>query len=201
MPPSGAPFFAHPDQGGLRRDPQTIFSHRMPGAVDEQLLQDTIDMTVDVERQGDSVAVEVTLVNSGAGHHVPTDSPLRQMLLIVTAQDANGHPLTQRSGDTLPLWTGALAGEAGSYFALILEEVWTGISPTGAYWNPTRIVEDTRLPALATSQTQYVFAASDHAPFHINVHVVLRRAFADIMESKGWTMPDMPVARTEIVMP
>jgi hypothetical protein len=29
----------------------------------------------------------------------------------------------------------------------ILSELWTEISPTGAYWNPTRLESDTRLPA------------------------------------------------------
>ena len=150
MPRSEAAYFARPDQGGLQRDPATIASHRMLGALDAELLQNTVDLAVSTAREDGEVAVTIELINTGAGHHVPTDSPLRQMLLVVTATGADGQSLTLVEGPTLPDWAGDLADQPGAYFALILQEVWTQVQPSGAYWNPTRVVEDTRLPAFAT---------------------------------------------------
>ena len=47
MPSSGADRFATVEAGGLERDPETIFSHRMPGAADLDLLEDAVDVDVD----------------------------------------------------------------------------------------------------------------------------------------------------------
>jgi len=38
MPPLGVTHFALPEAGGQERDPSTIYSHRLPGASDEELL-------------------------------------------------------------------------------------------------------------------------------------------------------------------
>jgi hypothetical protein len=44
MPPTGADHFVRPDKGGETRDPATIFSHLMPGAMNENLLQNSVTM-------------------------------------------------------------------------------------------------------------------------------------------------------------
>ncbi len=46
MPRLGGNYIALPEKGGLARDPATIFSHRMPGASDVNLLQNAVSMTV-----------------------------------------------------------------------------------------------------------------------------------------------------------
>ncbi len=66
-------------------------------------------------------------------------------------------------------WAGDLAGQPGVYFAKILEQLWTGIVPSGAYWTPTRLAEDTRLPALAAHRSEYVFAALDEGEITLEV--------------------------------
>jgi mono/diheme cytochrome c family protein len=137
MPPSGVTHFARSDVGGLERDPETIFSHRMPGASDETLLQNAVSMEVSSERQDDQVVVAVDILNDRTGHHVPTDSPLRHMILLVQATDAAGETLVQLDGPTVPEWGGEgdsaqgyYAGLPGTAYAKVLEELWTGVSPT-----------------------------------------------------------------------
>ncbi len=158
--------FATLASGGQTRDPQTIFSHRMPGASDETLLQNTVTLTATARRDGEKLIVDVTILNDQAGHHVPTDSPLRQMILLVSAADQQGQPLTFQDGPTVPEWGGVgdpsggyYAGLPGKGFAKILSELWTEISPSGAYWNQTRLLSDNRIPALGTDTSTYIFAA------------------------------------------
>jgi hypothetical protein len=157
MPSGLTDHFALADAGGLVRDPETVFSHRMPGAADEAFLQDALTMTVNASREGREVAVEVELFNDNTGHHIPTDSPLRHLILVVEAFDANGETLKLASGPILPEWTGSgdsnkgyYAGLPGKAYAKILEELWTEISPSGAYWNPTRLISDNRIPAMGS---------------------------------------------------
>jgi hypothetical protein len=90
MPPTGADHFVRPDKGSETRDPATIFSHLMPGAMDENLLQNAVTLTANVRREGDKIIVDVTIVNDQTGHHVPTDSPLRQLILLVSATNGQG---------------------------------------------------------------------------------------------------------------
>jgi hypothetical protein len=204
MPPLGATHFALPEPGGLARDPHTIFSHRMPGAADEDLLQNTAEMNMTAEQVGNQVVVSVEVTNTQAGHHIPTDSPLRQIFLIVTATDAHGHQLVLQEGSTLPDWTGDLQGLPGAYFAKILQEIWTEIQPSGAYWNPTRIVEDTRLPALATHTSRYVFVIPEDtadATVTVEARLIFRRAFYELIQQKGWDVPDILMEQTSVEIP
>ncbi|GAB4407299.1 MAG: hypothetical protein Kow00106_00100 [Anaerolineae bacterium] len=201
MPRLGATHFALPEKGGLARNPQTIFSHYMPGAADTTLLQNTADLTLRAEQQDALLTVTVAVTNAQAGHHIPTDSPLRQIFVIVSATDAQGLPLTLQSGPVLPDWTGNLEGQPGVYFAKILQETWTEIMPSGAYWNPTRIMEDTRLPALATHTSTYTFHAPGSGPFTVGARLIFRRAFYDLMQRKGWNVPDLIMEETSVEVP
>lgn len=196
MPTLGATRIADHVQA-KERDPATIFSHRMPGAADEDLLQNTADLRVTSERSAGQVVVTVDVTNALAGHHIPTDSPLRQIFLIVTATDADGNPFPLLEGPVLPDWAGDLAGQSGVYFAKILQEVWTEVTPTGAYWSPTRIVEDTRLAAFETHTSTYTFAVpeADTGTVTIEARLVYRRAFYDLMQQKGWDVPDILMER------
>ena len=204
MLPVDYDYFVYPEQGGLTRDPSRIFSHYMPGASDENLLQNTAEMTLSAVPENDQIIVRVDVTNTEAGHHIPTDSPLRQIFVIVTATDAQGRLLVLQEGPTLPDWAGDLEGQPGVYFAKILEELWTEIQPSGAYWNPVRTVEDTRLAAFETHTSTYVFAVPDTGDgdmVTIEAHLVFRRAFYDLMQQKGWDMPDILMEQISIDVP
>jgi hypothetical protein len=207
MPPLGNTQFATTRGGGLQRDPNSIFSHLMPGALDQDLLEDALEMHVDVERDGANLQVTVNLINDNTGHKIPTDSPLRHLLLIVEAKDVDGNSLLLMEGPTLPTWAGEgnpsqgyYAGLPGMAFAIILEELWTEISPSGAYWNPTQVLEDTRLEPFVNVESIYQFRYSEEDELKIVVRVLLRRAFIDLMDQKGWTDPDILMAEQIFVM-
>ncbi|MBI9051089.1 MAG: hypothetical protein JEZ00_16830 [Anaerolineaceae bacterium] len=198
MPQTSATYFALPEQGGIARDPQTIFSHQMTGASDPELLQNAVTMQSEVRQQGDRIIVDIKIVNDKTGHSVPSDSPLRQMILIVQVVDENGQRLSLTEGPVLPDWTGVGEAEDGYYaglpgkgYAKILQEIWTGISPSGAYWNPTRILSDTRLEAMQTDTSRYVFSAIDQAAVTVQIKLIYRRAFIELMDQKSWDVPDI----------
>jgi len=142
--------------------------------------------------------VNVNIMNDNTGHHVPTDSPLRQLLLLVEAKGDNGELLELIEGSTIPEWGGVgdpkegyYAGLPGKGYAKILEEIWTGISPSGAYWNPTRVLSDNRIAAYEEDSSSYVFAPLSEGAVNITIRLLFRRAFIDLMELKKWDTPDI----------
>lgn len=208
MPSGQNDHFALFDKGGHLRDPATIFSHLMPGAADEELLQKAVTMTATARAEENAIIVQVDITNDGAGHHVPTDSPLRHLILLVEAADADGNTLPQVTGPTVPEWggvgspdEGCYAGLPGKAFAKVLEELWTQVSPTGAYWNPTRVVSDNRIPALAADISTYTFAAPDAGATTVTVRLLFRRAFIVLMDQKGWDVPDIVIDRQVMRVP
>jgi len=116
-------------------------------------------------------------------------------------------PLALRSGPTLPDWAGNYAGQPGQTYAKVLQDEWTGETPTAAYWRPVKIVADTRIPAFGTDRSRYTFdlpagssGAEGAGGATIEARLVFRRAFQKLMEQKGWTDEDvlMEQARVEV---
>jgi hypothetical protein len=191
MPRVEEKWFVFPERGGLVRDYVELSGHTMPGAADENLLQNSVTMDSSAQRSGDQITVEVAITNDKTGHHVPTDAPTRSMILVVEAFDASGQPLTLADGPVNPAYSGDLGGLPGKTFAKVLRDEWTGEAPTGAYWRPVTIIEDTRLAALATDTTRYTFDAPAGEAVTINVRLIFRRNFYELMQQKGWTDPDI----------
>lgn len=191
MPEAEQNWFVLEERGGLERDYATLHNHTMLGAASEDLLQNTIAMSNRVARTTGQLEVEVSLTNVGAGHHVPTDQPMRSMILVVEALDANDQPLALIGGPLNPDFSGDYAGQPGKTFALVLRDEWTGDAPTVAFWREISLVEDTRIPALATDTTQYVFNVPEDEPITVNIRLLYRRAFYDLMQQKGWDDADI----------
>ena len=192
MPTVNYDYIVFPERGGVKRSGDRIHNHRMPGAADEQFLQNSVTMTVTARLLANALVVDVSITNDKTGHHIPTDAPMRHMMLEVRAQDTLGLSLPLRSGSLLPAWAGNLAGRPGRGYAKILRDDWTGETPTSAYWRPVTIVEDTRLAAFATDSSRYIFdlpAAGRGAV--VDARLVFRRAFQELMQQKGWTDPDV----------
>lgn len=201
MPASSENWFVFPERGGLERDYVTLHNHTMPGAADEDLLQNSVTMVSRAQRSGDQLEVEVSITNDKTGHHIPTDVPIRSMILVVEALDSNGNPLALREGPVNPAYSGDYGGTPGKTFAKVLRDEWTGEAPTGAYWRPVTILEDTRLPALATDTTAYTFAAPAGQAITVNVRLIFRRAFYELMQQKGWDDPDILMEQESIQVP
>jgi hypothetical protein len=205
MPVTDATRIVVPDEGGFERPVGHVHDHRMPGAMDEQLLQNAVTLNATARRVDDAVIVDVNIVNDKTGHHVPTDSPLRHLILLVSATSADGAVLTQIDGPRVPDWGGIgdpdegyYAGLPGRGFARILEELWTGVSPTGAYWNPTRVLSDNRLAAFAEDRSTYRFAGPADGDVQVDVTLLFRRAFITLGDQKGWQDPDIVMAQRRI---
>jgi hypothetical protein len=208
MPSSGAEFFALPEKGGLKRDPNTIFSHRMPGARDLDLLQNAVSLTLEAEQSPEAIRVRTKVVNNLTGHYVPTDSPLRHLILVVRAYGSNASELTLKAGPVLPEWCGSgdpadgcYAGLPGKVFVKLLEEMWTGVSPTAAYWNPTRVVMDTRLKPFESDVGEFLFVAPDSGDVRIEAVLLYRRAYKKLMDLKGWSEPDIVMESAAVSIP
>jgi hypothetical protein len=210
-------FIQMPEHAGspviVDRDPATIFSHLMPGSRDAAFLKTTFDLEAKVT-QGRSnsgtpqLTVDVALTNVGAGHDAPTDSPFRNITLVVTARDRYGRLLRQTTGPVVPSWGGVgdpadgyLAGLPGRIFAKILQENsdFFHLFPTAhkvyfpaPQWRPVAILEDTRIHAMKTDRSLYTFSTPRYAgDVNIEVKVLFRRFFKSDMDAKGYDIPDI----------
>jgi hypothetical protein len=68
----------------------SINIHEMPGGHSVTELNRALLAQVTAERKGDTIEVTVNVVNRGAGHKVPTGSPLRTIVMVVEADNAAG---------------------------------------------------------------------------------------------------------------
>ena len=194
-----------PGMGGVERDPLTIHAHTFPGAASQVLLRNSVTMTATAALQSGALTVSVDITNDQTGHHVPTDSPLRHLILWVDARDGQGNMLTLLQGTTLPDWCGVgdpadgdYAGLPGKAFAKVLQELWTEVYPSGAYWNQTRILSDNRIAAFDTDRSTYVFAAPEGGTATVEVTLLFRRAFRQLMDWKDWQVPDIVMERSSL---
>lgn len=197
MPNSGVNFIAYPERGGVMRDERQIHSHRM---FSDELLQNAVTLQATALLRDGLLFVDVAVTNDQTGHHVPTDSPLRQMMLVVEAQDSSAQPLSLQQGPTLPTWTGDYAGVAGRVYAKVLQDEWTGEFPTGAIWRPVQIKEDTRLAAMATDSSQYTFAAPASGDAVVAVRLLYRKAYPQLAEWKKWDNPVIIMEETNLLV-
>jgi hypothetical protein len=122
---------------------------------------------------------------------VPTDAPIRSVMLIVEARDDQGNVLAMTEGATLPEWAGDQAGKPGKGFAKILRDTNTNEAPTAAYWRQVEIVEDTRLFPMKTDSSRYAFALPQGKPAKVTVKLIYRPAFQKLAQQKGWNDPDI----------
>lgn len=79
-----------------RTNTAQINLHAMPGSHSLDQLTRTIKAQLSAKRDGGSLLVDVTVANAGAGHFVPTGSPMRKVILEVAAQPYGGTTITER---------------------------------------------------------------------------------------------------------
>lgn len=188
MPNTGAEFFVWPEKGGVIRDPAQVHNHDM---LTTAMIQEALTLDAAATLADGEVTVDVSVINENTGHHVPTDSPMRHVMLVVEATDATGNPLPLLDGPQLPTWAGDYADQPGRGYAKLLRDEWTGEMPTASIWRPVQIEEDTRIPALGRDDSRYRFEAPTAGDATVNVKLVYRIAFQQLMEWKDWTDPDI----------
>ncbi|MBV8855418.1 MAG: hypothetical protein JOZ02_00520 [Acidobacteria bacterium] len=199
--------FADQEKGGKLRAPETIASHRMMGDDPAQFLRSAVTMETSARVEDGLLTVTVKVANVGAGHDVPTGQPMRNMILVVTAEDESARPLRFMSGESVPVWGGGLAGRPGKGFAKILltlneyatsphilneEEAADFPAP---FWRRNRILSDNRIQANGSDQSSYIFGApKTPGRLSVRARLIYRRAFAPLAAAKGWDVPDVTVA-------
>ena len=188
------------------RNPATVASHRMLGAGDPDFLAGAVTLVLTATQGADGVLAEVALTNRGAGHSIPTDGWMRNLILLVEASDANGQPLAYLGPEYLPDWAGVgsvakanYAGLPGRGFARILED-WEGQSPAPPWRNGIRVRSDNRIGPGQTDRSSYLFArpAGDE-PAQVTARLIHRRILKPWADEKGFDPVDTPMAEAEAV--
>lgn len=98
----------------------------------------------------------------------------------------------------LPRADGNYAGLPGKVYVKLLEEKWSGDSPTAAYWNPTRMVMDTRIGAFESDTGEFLFDAPDSGEARVKAQLIYRRVYKNIMDLKGLNEPDIVMESVEV---
>jgi hypothetical protein len=118
--------------------------HQMPGSRSPEQLNKAIRMRVSSERTGSLVKVTVRLTNTGAGHFVPTGSPLRRLILDVRLEPyGNGPPLQQTR-----TYTRTIADQKGA--AIEREDI--------AFLRAAKVLQDTRIAPRETRTESFSFS-------------------------------------------
>ncbi|MEM7033535.1 MAG: hypothetical protein AAF629_28550 [Chloroflexota bacterium] len=200
LPNQDRNYFVFPWKDGLYRDPRQVHNHNMPGASNETLLRQAVTMKATANAINDQIEVTVGINNDKTGHYVPTGSPLRNMILVVTVVDENGNELVQVDGGQLPNWAGNYAGSAGKGFAKILQDRVTGQAPSYEHWRLVDIIEDTRIPPLTIDTTTYQFSLPASGAVTVKVQLLFRRSFQELADWKGWDDPDILMAEETLIV-
>jgi len=217
MTPDGIITNFAPDKGGVERDPTTIYTHRQPGSRDSSFLASAVEMRVKTYVTGNNLNVNIEIENIGAGHHVPTDQPMRNMILVVRAFDDDGTELNYLGENVIPFWGGRGSVTNGNYeglpgkgFAKILFESWTQyerlrvdtksqqIYPA-PQWRTVKIKSDTRIPALKTDKSKYEFQLNKSGgTCTVDCLLIYRRTFKTWAKMKKWELKDIVLAEKKL---
>lgn len=201
-------------------NPETVSDVEIPRMVKGAA---KIDVTFGSQTPGaNTLDVNVAVTNTKAGHKFPTDSPLRHLILVVTAWDRVNTRLAYVGDERIPNWAGPgpispmgiaenmktlgiedYGGMPGTVFANLLVEEETNLSPGMAYWNETKLAfvdttngkdSDTRLVPGESNLSKYSFAMPDEGDVTVTVRLMYRFAFYDLMVWKEWfDRPDILV--------
>jgi hypothetical protein len=113
-------------------------SHNLWGPNDDKFLFSSAKVEMDANVSSDFITVCTKVTNVGAGHFLPTGSPLRNLILLVSAGDLSGKSLPYLGSEKVPTFggikksSGNYAGMPGKGFAKVLQLV-----PHSAYCSPS----------------------------------------------------------------
>jgi hypothetical protein len=174
------------------------------------LVEGAAKVAIAATKEHGKINVTVTVTNVTAGHKLPTDSPLRHLILVVEVWDKNNKLLAQVDGDKIPDWGGIgsdprdYAGKAGTIYANVLKDKVTNAVPAVSYWNlivPAWEGSDTRLVPFQDVESKYSFVAPTRGAVKITARLWYRNAFIEILRQKGWDRPDKLVNWAELLLP
>ncbi len=120
----------------------TINLHQVPGGHSIQQLNKALRATLSTSRSGDQLRVSVKVTNRGAGHYVPTGSPLRQLILELRADSYDGKHFREKR-----IYRRTVAGHDGK--SLDREHF--------AFLKGAKVLKDTRLAPNETRTETFTF--------------------------------------------
>ena len=145
----------------LRVDATSVNLHEMPGGHSVVELNRALQAQVSAVRKGDTLDVTVTLVNRGAGHRLPTGSPLRSIVLVVYADGAVG----QRQS------------AIRTYARVVVDDKGKELSDEATVWlKGGRVVKDDRLAPGERRVEQFSFKMPRTTPAHATARFYYRYA-------------------------
>lgn len=130
------------DPSVLRTSGHEINLHQMPGSHSLTQLNKAIRGQLLVTHQGGELRVEVDVTNQGAGHMVPTGSPLRKLILQIKAAPFSGKAYHVRK-----VFTRVVADRNGKI--LNREDL--------VFMRAAKVVKDTRLAPRETRKEAFTF--------------------------------------------
>jgi Zn-finger protein len=117
--------------------------HEIPGSHSIEQLNKAVKAQLSSAHEGGKLRVSVQVTNRGAGHSVPTGSPLRQLILELRADAYNGKHFREER-----IYRRVVADASGA--RLDREHL--------AFMNGARVLSDTRLAANETRTETFAFA-------------------------------------------
>jgi hypothetical protein len=126
--------------------------HEMPGSHSVKQLNQAVRSTLSAVRKGDQLEVMVQLANAGAGHYVPTGSPMRELMLEVTADAYKGRDFAEKR-----LYRRVVGDAEGK--PLSLEHA--------AFFRAAKVLSDTRLAPDEKRTETFLFAVPAGVPAQV----------------------------------
>lgn len=156
--------------------------HAMPGGHTIDQLNEALSVKARVHRAGATLALDVDLANTGAGHTVPTGSAARQIVLEVRVDGGGGKALqaSRTYNRVLTDATGAVLYRDVEFFS-----------------RAAKVKSDTRIPAGTTRTEHFEFDLGPSGLANVKIRLLYqsvpdpRRPASDgrVFYTQSWTVP------------
>jgi hypothetical protein len=175
------------------RRPGTIRQHEIRGTT-PPFLENALTLEVDETIDFGEYRLDVTVTNDLAGHAVPTGVMLRNVILLVLAEDGEGMLLPLAAGDLVDGVGGVGDYLDGDYTGMpgqaFYRNMSNGIVDQVFYTEAQAILSDTRIQPGQSYAGSFVFDLGADGPRMIDTEVKLiyRRSYRPLLLAKGWTL-------------
>ena len=143
----------------LRVSETTVNLHEMPGGHSVVELNRALQAQISAVRRGAMLDVTVQFVNRGAGHRVPTGSPLRAIVMAVSADGAVGQRQT----------------ETRTYARVVVDEDGKPLMDEASVWlRGGRVVRDDRIAPGERRVERFSFPMPPSSPAHATARFFYR---------------------------
>ncbi len=158
----------------LRVASSSVNLHEMPGGHSVTELNRALNAQITSERKGNTVDVTVQVANRGAGHRLPTGSPLRSILMVVQVDSGSGRAQTATR----------------SYGRVVVDENNKELTDEATVWlHGTRVLRDDRLAPSERRVEKFSFPMPSNTP----VRAVAKFYYRYAPEAPGRAESGQPV--------